>query len=161
MRQQFHVHIFTRIRYCYARKNGRYILVVEEPYNNPTSAGFQDQFSRMSFAPLKFLIFAISDESSQLWRFHWKFLKLTVSRICALRGPKSRFQRSHFLLFKGRFWREVGRKNSGKNSMRSSHPFNVQFRVLSITSKVSKSLFSNKKRCFWKILKKNFRSSSL
>ena len=35
-----------------ARKNGRWIVIAEGPYNNPTSADFQDQFVRVRFPPL-------------------------------------------------------------------------------------------------------------
>ena len=38
------------------RKNGRWIVIAGGPYNNPTSADFQDQFVRVSFPPLKFVI---------------------------------------------------------------------------------------------------------
>ena len=39
-----------------ARKNGRYILVIEGPQNNPTLLDFRDQFVGVSLVSLKFLI---------------------------------------------------------------------------------------------------------
>jgi len=60
-----------------ARKNGRWIVIAGYPYNNPTSADFQDQFVRVSFPPIKFVILGTFVSFSHLWWFQWKFLKLT------------------------------------------------------------------------------------
>jgi len=60
-----------------ARKSVRWIVIAGGSYNNPTSADFQDQFVRVSFPPLKFMILATFVSFSHLWWFQWKFLKLT------------------------------------------------------------------------------------
>jgi len=50
-------HCTTKKKFT-ARKNGRWIVIAGGRYNNPTSADFQDQFVRVGFPNLKFVILA-------------------------------------------------------------------------------------------------------